>query len=134
MKQQKDTHKEKTCTYYFPSHMISNRKKKNHLKTYAKKNRIFIHKDLLQQKSMIDDEDDVFKDPAEHYPFIRLLIRYSILLLLLFLALALPAFTFYVMSIQFNQSSTLGTILGLFVFVLYLYVLWKKELWNLIQR
>lgn len=83
---------------------------------------------------MIDDEDDVFKDPAEHYPFIRLLMRYSILLLLLFLALALPAFTFYVMSIQFNQSSTLGTILGLFVFVLYLYVLWKKELWNLIKR
>jgi len=95
---------------------------------------MFIHKDLLQQKSMIDDEDDVFKDPAEHYPFIRLLIRYSILLLLLFLALALPAFTFYVVSIQFNQSSTLGTILGLFVFILYLYVLWKKELWNLIKR
>lgn len=94
---------------------------------------MFIHKDLLQQKSMID-EDDVFKDPAEHHPLLRLTIRYSILLLLLFLALALPAFTFYLFSIKYNQSSTLGTILGLFVFVLYLFVLWKKELWNLIKR
>ena len=79
-------------------------------------------------------KEDMFKDPAKNHPFLRLIVRYGILLFLLLLALLIPTIVFYVVSILFHLHSTLGTILGLASFVLYLYVLWKKELWNLIRR
>jgi hypothetical protein len=81
-----------------------------------------------------DDQEDVFKDPAAHHPFIHLMIRYFTLLFLLFLSIFIPGITFYLVSIVLKLSTTLGTILGLLTFALYLRLLWKKELWNLIKR
>lgn len=84
---------------------------------------------------MSDDyEEDVFKDPAAHHPFIHLMIRYSTLLFLLFLSVFIPGITFYLVSIVLKLPTTLGTILGLLAFFFYLYIMWKKELWNLIKR
>ncbi len=84
---------------------------------------------------MIDDnQEDVFKDPAAHHPFIHLVIRYSTLLFLLFLSVFIPGITFYLVSIVLHLPTTLGTIIGLLAFILFLYLMWKKELWNLIKR
>ena len=83
---------------------------------------------------MKDEPEDEFKDPAEHHPFLRLIIRYFILLFLLFLSIFIPGITFFLVSIVLKLPTELGTILGLLAFVLYLYLLWKKELWNLIKR
>lgn len=79
-------------------------------------------------------QEDVFTDPAEHHPLLRLTIRYITLLFLFFLALFIPALTFYFFSILLHLSTTIGTLLGVLSFILYLYVFWKKELWNLIKR
>ena len=80
------------------------------------------------------DQDDEFNDPAEHHPFLRLLMRYFILLFLIFLSVFIPGITFFVVSILLKLPTELGTILGLVTFVFYLYLMWKKELWNLIKR
>ena len=90
---------------------------------------------MIENNKMSEDttEDD-FEDPATHHPYKRLFIRYTTLYALIIFILLIPAFVFYTLSIFFNLSTSFGMTFALLSFLLCLYLLWKKELWNLIKR
>ncbi len=74
------------------------------------------------------------EDVAESAPIQRLTSRYFTAVFLFLLFLIIPGFVFFLVSVYGGLRMEIGFLFaGASVFV-YLYILWKKELWNMIKR
>ena len=73
-------------------------------------------------------------DPAEKNPWRSYIIRNFTTRFLILLSLLIPLFVFYFVSILASISTTIGVFLAFISFIVYIYLLWKKELWNQIKR
>jgi len=91
---------------------------------------------FLKELKENDEEYDesVFYDPAEQTPLKRYVIRATLASIIYLLLLIIPAIVFYCVSILLDLPDTWGILCAFVSFFAYLYVFWKKELWNLIQR
>lgn len=88
--------------------------------------------DLRKNKSSYDN--DYFKDPAEAAPIRRYVVRSLLTSGLILCAVILPGLVYGLVSIIGPFASGVGAICALLAFVLYVYIAWKKELWNTIKR
>lgn len=88
--------------------------------------------DLRKNKSSSDK--DYFKDPAEAAPVRRYVARSLLTSALILGAVILPGIAYGLISIIGPFPNEVGVVGALLSFVLYVYIAWKKELWNTIKR
>lgn len=89
-------------------------------------------KGLEKQKK--SENVSVYEDVAESAPTQRLIVRYFTAAFLFLLFLILPGFVFYLVSVYGGFSIEIGFLFVGVSFFVYLYIFWKKELWNIIRR
>jgi hypothetical protein len=89
-------------------------------------------KGLEKQKK--SENEPVYEDIAESAPTQRLIVRYFTAAFLLLLFLIIPSFVFYLVSIYGGFTNEIGFLFVGVSFFVYLYIFWKKELWNMIKR
>ncbi len=82
---------------------------------------------------MSSDEDDC-KDPASKHPWKRYIIRSFITEIFILLALAIPFFIFYIISIIVGLPTEIGILVAFISFIIYIYIFFKKELWSKVKR
>ena len=76
----------------------------------------------------------IVEDPAKAHPWKRYILRRFTTHLFIYLSLLIPVFIFYTISILAGLSTEIGIFLAFISFLVYIYILWKKELWNKIIR
>lgn len=89
-------------------------------------------KGLEKQKK--SENVSVYEDVAESAPTQRLIVRYFTAAFLFLLFLILPGLVFYLVSVYGGFSIEIGFLFVGVSFFVYLYIFWKKELWNIIRR
>ena len=77
---------------------------------------------------------DGLEDPAKSHPWKRYFFRGFTTNILIYLTLIIPAIVFYFVVILVGLSTAIGISLAFISFLIYVYFLWKKELWNKIKR
>ena len=82
----------------------------------------------------IKTNDDVFYDPAEDAPVTRYFIRWFMASFLFLLLFIIPGIVYLTLSIIAGLPNEIGGLFAFISFFIYIYILWKKELWNLIKR
>lgn len=86
------------------------------------------------EKEKKSKDVQMHKDPAESAPIQRFLLRYWIASFLFLLFVIIPGLVFFLISVSGGFPIEIGFLFaGISVF-LYLYIFWKKELWNMIKR
>jgi hypothetical protein len=75
-----------------------------------------------------------FEDPAEAAPIRRYILRSFLTSMLILCAVVLPGIVYGLVSIVGPFSNEIGALCALLSFIFYLYLVWKKELWNTIKR
>jgi hypothetical protein len=75
-----------------------------------------------------------YEDPAKSAPIRRYLIRSFWVIFLYLLILIIPAFVYILISELAGFQSNIGGFFAFLSFFVYIYILWKKELWNIIKR
>jgi hypothetical protein len=89
-------------------------------------------KGLEKQKK--SERSPICEDIAESAPSQRLILRYLTAAFLFLLFVIIPGFVFFLVSVYGGFRFEIGFIfVGVSVLV-YVYIFWKKELWNLIKR
>jgi len=76
----------------------------------------------------------VYEDVAESAPTQRLILRYFTAAFLFLLFLILPGFVFFLVSVYGGFPIEIGFLFAIVSVFVYLYIFWKKELWNMIKR
>jgi hypothetical protein len=76
----------------------------------------------------------MYIDPAESAPTERLIVRYVTASFLFLLFLIIPLLVCVLVSVYGGFPIVFGFLLAGISFLVYLYVFWKKELWNMIKR
>jgi len=76
----------------------------------------------------------VCEDVAESAPTQRFILRYLTAAFLFLLLIIIPGFVFFLVSVYGGFRIEIGFLLACISFLVYLYILWKKELWNMIKR
>jgi hypothetical protein len=78
--------------------------------------------------------DDYYEDPAKAAPIRRYIIRSFWTIFLFLFALVIPSIVYVLVSVVGNFSTSLGWLFAFFSLIIYIYIVWKKELWNNIKR
>ncbi len=81
---------------------------------------------------MKQDKDS--EDPAQSHPWKRFIVRGFVTQLFIYLSIIIPGLVFFLVSILIGASFVIGILLAFISFVVYIYILCKKELWNKIRR
>ncbi len=87
----------------------------------------------LDRKDEIRDRT-YYEDPAKSAPVQRYLIRSFWVVFLYILVLVIPAFVYILISELAGLPNNIGVFFAFLSFFVYIYIFWKKELWNLIKR
>ncbi len=80
------------------------------------------------------EDNDFFQDPAIKAPMRRFIFRIFWTEAIILFAFVVPAIVFWLVSIVGRIPPGIGAICTLASFIGYIYVVWKKELWNKIKR
>jgi hypothetical protein len=83
---------------------------------------------------MKEIEEDYNLDPAKSNPWKRYFIREFSTNFLILILLITPAIVFYLVSVLIGLSTTIGIFLAFISFIMLVYLILKKELWNKIKR
>jgi hypothetical protein len=81
----------------------------------------------------IEKEKDL-EDPAKTHPWRRHIVRSSFTYIFIYLILIIPGLVFFIISIVAGFPTEIGMLSAFVSLFLYLFILWKKELWNYIRR
>ena len=92
-----------------------------------------LFRDDLQKEDNIQDIND-YMDPAASAPIRRYLIRGFWTYFILLLILIIPGVVFVLISVWAGFVYEVGVLSALLSFFCLIYVVWKNELWNKIQR
>jgi len=84
--------------------------------------------------NMREMEEDYNLDPAKDHPWKRYFIREFSTNFLILIILIIPALVFYFVSLLVGLSETIGISLAFISFIMLVYLILKKELWNKIKR
>ena len=74
------------------------------------------------------------EDVAESAPTQRFVLRYVTAAFLFLLFLIIPGLAFFVVSIYIGFQTEIGFLFACASILVYIYIFWKKELWNSIKR
>ncbi len=74
------------------------------------------------------------EDIAESAPTQRLILRYLTAAFLFLLLIIIPGIVFFLVSVYGGFHIEIGFLFAGVSVLVYLYILWKKELWNMIKR
>jgi hypothetical protein len=87
----------------------------------------------LDKKDEICDRN-YYEDPTKSAPVQRYIIRSFWVVFLYILVFVTPALVYILISELAGLPNDIGVFFAFLSFFVYLYILWKKELWNLIKR
>jgi hypothetical protein len=85
-------------------------------------------------KNVKKEEKVYYKDPAESAPIRRYILREFATIFLASLLVIIPGLVYVLVSVYGNFSKEIGFLFALLSFAVYLYIVWKKQLWNMIKR
>ena len=96
-------------------------------------------KDYQRFLSELNKEDEIrdktyYEDPAKAAPVQRYVIRSFWVAFLYILILVIPALVYMIISELAGLPNNIGVFFAFLSFFVYIYIVWKKELWNKIQR
>jgi hypothetical protein len=83
---------------------------------------------------MKEKKGDSPLDPANSNPWKRYFIREFSTNFLFLIILIIPALVFYIVSVLAGLSTSIGIFLAFIFFIILVYLILKKELWNIIKR
>ena len=89
--------------------------------------------DELKKEDNIRDED-YYEDPAKKAPIRRYILRSFWTVFLFLFALVIPGILYVLVSVVGGFSTGLGWLFAFISLILYIYLVWSKELWNKIKR
>jgi len=91
----------------------------------------FLH-GLIEEDEIHDK--DYYEDPAKEAPIRRYIIRSFWTIFLFLFALILPGIVYVLISEAGGFSTGISWLFAFFSLMIYIYFVWKKELWNKIKR